>query len=104
MLEKNHGLKKRNLSNLYEPIGYNLERVEDQNIKQLFSALDTLGGKRGESAHHNQGSIHNPLSFPDVVTIFKEDIIEKLESFIDFLKGPLSNRALKPTAIISCRL
>ena len=93
VLEKNHGIKKSNLKNLYEPIGYNLEKVKNQDIRQLFFTLDTLGGKRGESAHHNQGSIHNPLSFPDVVTIFEEDIIEKLEPFINFLKEPLSNES-----------
>lgn len=88
-LRNNHGIKKRNLINLYEPLGYNLDKIDNDKIQQLIGTLDALGGRRGESAHHNQCSIHNPLSFPEVVNIFKKIALEDLGSFIDFLKEPL---------------
>lgn len=89
ILEKNHGIKKKDLINLYRPIGYNLDKIDNDKIKKLIEALDFLGGRRGESAHHNQCSIQNPLSFPEVVTKFSEITSNYLDSFVDFLKEPL---------------
>ena len=99
-IEKNHGIKKNNLNNIYAPIGYNLNSIQDQKINQLIYMLDFLGGKRGESAHHNQCSIHNPISFPDLINIFQNDILNELDSFIVFLKKPYNDIAcLKTTTI-----
>ena len=99
-IEKNHGVKKNNLNNIYAPIGYNLNSIQDQKINQLIYMLDFLGGKRGESAHHNQCSIHNPISFPDLINIFQNDILNELDSFIVFLKKPYNDIAcLKTTTI-----
>ncbi len=99
-IEKNHGIKKNNLNNIYAPIGYNLNSIQDQKINQLIGTLDFLGGRRGESAHHNQCSIHNPISFPDLINIFQNDILNELDSFIVFLKKPYNDIAcLKTTTI-----
>lgn len=99
-IEKNHGIKKNNLNNIYAPIGYNLNSIQNQKINQLIYMLDFLGGKRGESAHHNQCSIHNPISFPDLINIFQNDILNELDSFIVFLKKPYNDIAcLKTTTI-----
>lgn len=99
-IEKNHGIKKNNLNNIYTPIGYNLNSIQDQKINQLIGTLDFLGGRRGESAHHNQCSIHNPISFPDLINIFQNDILNELDSFIVFLKKPYNDIAcLKTTTI-----
>ena len=94
ILEKNHGIKKNNLNNIYAPIGYNLNSIKDQKINQLIGTLDFLGGRRGESAHHNQCSIHNPISFPDLINIFQKDILNELYFFIVFLKKPHNNNTL----------
>lgn len=84
---KNHGIKERNFKSLFEP--YLLpKRLDD--YSELLAALNTLGTRRGEYAHHNSMGISmtvNPFDCKNEVAAvlhYLADFSDSFESYINF--------------------
>ena len=83
--DNNHGIKERNFKSLFEP--YLLpERLDD--YSDLLAALNTLGTRRGEYAHHNSGGISmtvNPFDCKDEVASVLHYLADFSDSFEQYI-------------------
>lgn len=81
IISENHGLKSKNLNNLFGPFGF----CEDDfnNIDTRFlAAMNSFGGRRGESAHLSAKRITkqpNPIAVQEAIQVIM-DCLEKFEA------------------------
>lgn len=56
IIKKNHGIKAKNISDMFVPLGIDKGDID----AALLAALDSFGANRGETAH-NSGKVQNPI-------------------------------------------
>lgn len=56
IINKNHGIKAKNISDMFVPLGIDKGEID----AALLAALDSFGANRGETAH-NSGKVQNPI-------------------------------------------
>lgn len=78
-INNNHGIKAKNLANMFEPFGI-LEADFDAVDTKFLSQMNSFGQRRGESAH---GSVKRAIKQPNPIQERKEvsEILSHLEKF-----------------------
>lgn len=86
-IKSNHGIKRHNINNLFNPLGY-----KEEDFDQTFiNELNSFGANRGEFAHNSCAKVTTILDYNDeknkIERILKEikdfeDSLERVNSFL----------------------
>lgn len=82
---KNHGIKAKNLLNMYEPLGY----IESDFEMSFLSDLNTLGSFRGDVAHHSDKKVTILKNKDDIYSLVNL-ILTQIPNFEEVLREKCS--------------
>ncbi|NUK35067.1 hypothetical protein HRW16_09695 [Streptomyces lunaelactis] len=81
----NNGLKRANVTALAKPLGLHGEKLADD-CNHLFTALNTLGGKRGKMAHTSSSQSASETVYSTQAIAWVEDAVNRIHELVDYLQ------------------